>query len=58
MPTAQLVTLTTLCFASSVTYNLSLLAKVHVAVSAPGNNYGRIMTRQQPNVRQAMDKLK
>ncbi|KAG9254495.1 uncharacterized protein F5Z01DRAFT_681508 [Emericellopsis atlantica] len=58
MPPAQLLTLTTLCFASSITYNLALLVKVHMAVSAPGNSYGRIMTRQQLNVRQAMDKLK
>ncbi|KAI6779339.1 cercosporin resistance [Emericellopsis cladophorae] len=58
VPTAELLNLTTLCFASSVTYNLALLVKVHVAVSAPGNSYGQIMTRQQLNVRQAMEKLK
>jgi hypothetical protein len=58
MPPAQLLSLTALCFASSVTYNLSLLVKVHVAISAPGNTYGRVLTRQQLNLRQAVAKLK
>jgi hypothetical protein len=46
-----------LCFGPAVSYTLSILVKVFVAVSAPGNTYSQIMTRDALRIREAMEKL-
>ncbi|KAF4341025.1 cercosporin resistance [Fusarium beomiforme] len=49
--------LPSLCFGPAVSYTLSILIKVFVAVSAPGNTYSQILTRESLHVREAMAKL-
>ncbi|KAM0238896.1 hypothetical protein ACHAP5_008531 [Fusarium lateritium] len=46
-----------LCFGPAVSYTLSILVKVFVAVSAPGNTYSQILTRDALRIRDAMKKL-
>ncbi|KAM0346398.1 hypothetical protein ACHAPU_005462 [Fusarium lateritium] len=46
-----------LCFGPAVSYALSILVKVFVAVSAPGNTYSQILTRDTLRIRDAMKKL-
>lgn len=46
-----------LCFGPAVSYTLSILVKVFVAVSAPGNTYSQILTRDALRIRGAMEKL-
>ncbi|KAF4999485.1 hypothetical protein FGRMN_2414 [Fusarium graminum] len=46
-----------LCFGPAVSYTLSILVKVFVAVSAPGNTYSQILTRDTLRIRDAIKKL-
>jgi hypothetical protein len=46
-----------LCLGPAVSYTLSILVKVFVAVSAPGNTYSQILTRDALRIRDAMKKL-
>lgn len=54
---AVILSLPSLCFAPAVSYTFSVLVKCYIAVSAPGNTYGRVMTRQSLGVLEAMHKL-
>lgn len=57
MDPSLMLSLPSLCFGPAVSYTLSILVKVFVAVSAPGNTYSQILTRQTLHVREAMRKL-
>ncbi|KAF9781452.1 hypothetical protein IL306_013448 [Fusarium sp. DS 682] len=57
MDPATILSLPSLCFGPAVSYTLSILIKVFVAVSAPGNTYSQILTRETLHVREAMRKL-
>ena len=45
-------------FAPAVGYVLSIMVKMYVAISAPGNTYGRVLKREVLQLRPAMQKLK
>jgi hypothetical protein len=47
-----------LCFASGLTYSFSILIKIFIATSAPGNTYGRIHGGARLNLRPAMESMK
>ncbi|KAG5787083.1 hypothetical protein H9Q69_013845 [Fusarium xylarioides] len=57
MDTSTILSLPSLYFGPAVSYTLSILIKVFVAVSAPGNTYSQILTRETLHVREAMQKL-
>ncbi|KAJ4141621.1 hypothetical protein NW768_000836 [Fusarium equiseti] len=57
MQPSLILSLPSLCFGPSVSYTLSILIKVFVAVSAPGNTYSQVLTRSDLHVRKAMNKL-
>ncbi|KAF4456392.1 hypothetical protein F53441_1462 [Fusarium austroafricanum] len=57
MDPSTILSLPSLCFGPAVSYTLSILIKVFVAVSAPGNTYSQILTRDALHVRAAMKKL-
>ncbi|VTT61203.1 unnamed protein product [Fusarium fujikuroi] len=57
MDASTILSLPSLCFGPAVSYTLSILIKVFVAVSAPGNTYSQILTRETLHVREAMQKL-
>lgn len=57
MEPSLILSLPSLCFGPSVSYTLSILIKVFVAVSAPGNTYSQVLTRNALHVREAMSKL-
>ncbi|CVL13614.1 related to cercosporin resistance protein [Fusarium proliferatum] len=57
MDASTILSLPSLCFGPAVSYTLSILIKVFVAVSAPGNTYSHILTRETLHVREAMQKL-
>lgn len=54
---ALILRLPSICFAPAVSYTFSVLVKCYIAVSAPGNTYGRVMSRQSLGVLEAMHKL-
>jgi hypothetical protein len=57
MEPSLILSLPSLCFGPAVSYTLSILIKVFVAVSAPGNTYSQVLTRHALHVREAMRKL-
>ncbi|KAF4954711.1 hypothetical protein FSARC_12041 [Fusarium sarcochroum] len=57
MEPSLILSLPSLCFGPAVSYTLSILIKVFVAVSAPGNTYSQILSRKELHVREAMHKL-
>ncbi|GKT99547.1 cercosporin resistance protein [Fusarium langsethiae] len=57
MEPSLILSLPSLCFGPAVSYTLSILVKVFVAVSAPGNTYSQVLTREALHVREAMRKL-
>ncbi|RGP67056.1 cercosporin resistance [Fusarium longipes] len=57
MDPSLILSLPSLCFGPAVSYTLSILIKVFVAVSAPGNTYNQVLTRHELHVREAMRKL-
>ncbi|KAH7140259.1 hypothetical protein B0J13DRAFT_62770 [Dactylonectria estremocensis] len=57
MEPSLILSLPSLCFGPAVSYALSILVKVFVAVSAPGNTYGRVLTRESLRIREAIDNL-
>lgn len=58
MSPEKILSMPSLCFAPAVSYALSILVKAYVAVSAPGNTYGRVLSRGDLQLRHAMWKLK
>lgn len=58
MTSETMLGLPSLCFAPAVSYALWILIKVHVAVSAPGNTYRRVLSHSDVQLRDAMQKLK
>ncbi|KAG8665505.1 hypothetical protein FPOAC2_10582 [Fusarium poae] len=57
MEPSLMLSLPSLCFGPAVSYTLSILVKLFVAVSAPGNTYSQVLTRERIHVREAMEKL-
>ncbi|KAM0227555.1 hypothetical protein ACHAPO_011442 [Fusarium lateritium] len=57
MEPSLMLSLPSLCFGPAVSYTLSILVKLFVAVSAPGNTYSQVLTRERIHVREAMKKL-
>ncbi|OBS17810.1 hypothetical protein FPOA_09540 [Fusarium poae] len=57
MEPGLMLSLPSLCFGPAVSYTLSILVKLFVAVSAPGNTYSQVLTRERIHVREAMKKL-
>ncbi|KAF5020954.1 hypothetical protein F66182_7000 [Fusarium sp. NRRL 66182] len=49
--------LPSLCFGPAVSYALSILVKVYVAISAPSNTYGQVLSCETLRVREAVQKL-
>lgn len=47
-----------LCFASGLTYSLSILIKIFIATSAPGNTYGKILGGARLDLRPALESMK
>lgn len=57
MEPSLILSLPSLCFGPAVNYVLSILVKAFVAVSAPGNTYGQVLSRDSLRIREAIDDL-
>jgi hypothetical protein len=57
MEPSLVLAMPSLCFAPGISYAFSILVKVFVAVSAPGNTYGRVLSRQALRLEDAMVSL-
>ncbi|KAH7129112.1 hypothetical protein EDB81DRAFT_906976, partial [Dactylonectria macrodidyma] len=57
MEPSMVLSLPSLCFGPAVSYTLSIFVKVFVAVSAPGNTFGQVLSRKAIRVREAIDSL-
>ncbi|KAF4996345.1 hypothetical protein FDECE_12489 [Fusarium decemcellulare] len=57
MDPSLILSLPSLYFGPAVSYTLSILVKVFVAVSAPGNTYSRVMSRNALRIKEAIGKL-
>ncbi|KAM5350287.1 hypothetical protein ACJ41O_006792 [Fusarium nematophilum] len=57
MEPSLILSLPSLCFGPAVSYTLFILVKVFVAVSAPGNTYGQVLSRQALRIREVMGNL-
>ncbi|KAL6408653.1 hypothetical protein AUP68_07597 [Ilyonectria robusta] len=52
-----ILSLPSLCFGPAVSYVLFILVKAFVAVSAPGNTYGQVLSRDSLRIREAIGDL-
>ena len=58
IPPESLLNSPSFVFAPAVGYVLSIMVKMYVAISAPGNTYGRVLRREVLQLRPAIQKLK
>ncbi|KAF4978478.1 hypothetical protein FZEAL_5164 [Fusarium zealandicum] len=57
MEPGLILSLPSLCFGPAVSYALSILVKVFVAMSAPGNTYGQVVSRRDLGIKEAIGSL-